>query len=132
MISYQLYCFLIFSIIGIFSGIIFDIFRILRRTFKTKDFIIYIEDIIFWILIGFLLLYGLCVYTNGEIRLYLILAVILGFVIYMLTVSKYILMIFVKIILVIKSILKNIFNFLANFVKKLNILYFFRGKTNEK
>lgn len=132
MISYQLYCFLIFSIIGIFSGIIFDIFRILRRTFKTKDFIIYIEDIIFWILIGFLLLYGLCVYTDGEIRLYLILAVMLGFLIYMLTVSKYILMICVKIILLIKSILKSIFNFLANFVKKLNILYFFRGKTNEK
>lgn len=132
MISYQLYCFLIFSIIGIFSGIIFDIFRILRRTFKTKDFIIYIEDIIFWILIGFLLLYGLCVYTDGEIRLYLILAVMLGFLIYMLTVSKYILMICIKIILLIKSILKSIFNFLANFVKKLNILYFFRGKTNEK
>lgn len=132
MISYQLYCFFIFIIIGIISGLIFDIFRILRRTFKTKDFIIYIQDILFWILVGFLMLYGLCVYTNGELRLYLFLGVILGFLIYIVTVSKYILKVNIKIITFIKNIFKTIFNFLSNFVKKLNILSFFRGKNDKK
>lgn len=132
MISYQLYCFFIFIIIGIISGLIFDIFRILRQTFKTKDFIIYIQDILFWILVGFLMLYGLCAYTNGELRLYLFLGVILGFLIYILTVSKYILKINIKIITFIKNIFKTIFNFLSDFVKKLNILSFFRGKNNNK
>ena len=50
MISNQANLFLIFTINGVIIGLLFDFFRILRRSFKTKDIITYIEDIIFWIL----------------------------------------------------------------------------------
>ncbi|MNS79592.1 Spore protein YabQ [compost metagenome] len=132
MISYQLYCFFVFFAIGIISGITFDIFRILRKTFKTIDFIIYIQDILFWIMIGFLLLYGLCFYTDGEIRLYLIIAVFLGFLVYIITISKYIILVCSSITIFIKNIFINIFIFLSNFAKKILLLHFFRGKTQEK
>ena len=56
MILNQAYIFLIFVINGFLIGILFDIFRILRKSFKTKDIITYIEDILFWILTGLLLL----------------------------------------------------------------------------
>lgn len=50
MINNQAELFLIFTINGILIGLLFDFFRILRRSFKTKDIITYIEDILFWIL----------------------------------------------------------------------------------
>lgn len=42
--------FIIFTLDGILIGILFDIFRILRKSFKTDDFITYIEDILFWLI----------------------------------------------------------------------------------
>lgn len=43
----QVQIFIIFLIIGLCIGILFDLFRALRKTFKTPDFITYIEDITF-------------------------------------------------------------------------------------
>ena len=43
--------FCIFFIIGLFIGFIFDIFRSIRKSFKTPDFLVAIEDIIFLFII---------------------------------------------------------------------------------
>jgi hypothetical protein len=43
----QAQIFIIFLIIGLCIGIFFDIFRALRKTFKTTELATYIEDIIF-------------------------------------------------------------------------------------
>lgn len=105
MVTNQAYLFLVFTINGIIIGILFDIFRILRRSFKTTDLITYVEDILFWILTGFILLYSIFTFSNGEIRFYMFLAVFLGCLIYMIMFSKYFIKINVKIILIIKNIL---------------------------
>ena len=42
--------FIFFFIIGIIIGIIFDIFKVLRKSFKTPDIITFIEDLIFIVL----------------------------------------------------------------------------------
>ena len=52
----QTYLFIIFTIVGIIIGILFDIFRILRKSFKTKDIVTHIEDIFFWILTGIIII----------------------------------------------------------------------------
>ena len=39
--------FLLFFIIGIIIGLIFDFFKVLRKSFKTKDIITFIEDLLF-------------------------------------------------------------------------------------
>ena len=39
-----------FFITGMVIGLLFDCFRILRKLFKFNDFIIYIQDVLFWIL----------------------------------------------------------------------------------
>ena len=87
----------------IITGIIFDIFRILRKTFKHKDFVIYLQDILFWILTGILLLYTTFIFNDSEIRLYMILSSFLGFIIYLFTISKFFIKVSVKIILFIKN-----------------------------
>ena len=55
MVKDQAYLFLIFIANGIIIGILFDFFRILRKTFKTSDMITYVEDLLFWILTGSIL-----------------------------------------------------------------------------
>ena len=106
----QAYLFLIYLISGILIGVLFDIFRILRRSFKTIDFITYIEDIIFWIFTGAFLMFILIRFSNGEIRLYSIIALALGCVCYMLTISKFFVKINVKIVTYIKNIIYKIIN----------------------
>lgn len=104
-IAMQLYTFLIFTISGIAIGIFFDIFRILRRSFKTSDFVTYIEDMLFWIITGIFFLFVLFKFNNGQIRNYVVIGILLGIVLYMLTISKYFIKINVKIIKFIKKII---------------------------
>ena len=118
----QLFIFLEFALTGIVIGILYDIFRILRRSFKTADFITYIQDFLFWILTGIILLYSIFTFNNGELRAYVFLGIILGTFLYMLFFSKY----FVKIsVIIIGFIKKTIYwpiNKVYRFIKK----YIFR------
>ena len=126
MVTNQAYLFLVFTINGIIIGLLFDIFRILRRSFKTSDIITYLQDILFWILTGFILLYSIFTFSNGEIRFYMFLGVFLGCLIYMLIFSKYFININVKIILTIKKVIGKIISIIIfpikiiiRFIKKI-------------
>lgn len=101
----QLYSLLIFTITGIIIGVFFDIFRILRRSFKTPDIITYIEDILFWIFTGVFFITVLFKFNNGEIRSYVLLGLIFGIIVYMIIISKYFIKINIKIIKIIKKTL---------------------------
>lgn len=122
----QAYTFLLFIINGICIGIFFDIFRILRKTFKTRDWITYLEDIIFWILSGCITLYFIFVFNQGEIRLYIFLGILLGVILYILSISKYFIKLNVIIIETIKSVLGKIITILFYPIKKIVKLLFFR------
>lgn len=118
----QAFLFVIFVINGILIGILFDIFRVLRKSFKTSDIITYIEDIMFWIGAGVLTLYFIFCYNNGEIRFFIFLGIILGISIYILTISKYFMKVSIIIISTIKNIIKIIIypiKLLINIIKKI-------------
>ena len=110
MITNQAYIFIIFVIVGSIIGIIFDFFRILRKSFKTNDFITYIEDIIFCILTGLILLYSIFKFNSGEIRIYMFIGILIGCALYMLTISKYFIKINVFILTTIINLMKKIIN----------------------
>ena len=121
----QVYLFIVYLLCGIAIGIFFDIFRVLRRSFKTPDVVTYIEDVIFGVLTGVFLIIMLFVLNNGELRFYIFIAIILGLAIYFLTISKFFIKINVKILTTIKkSILKILsiifypINMFLNFLKK--------------
>ena len=78
MVSNQANLFLIFVIDGLIIGLLFDTFRILRKSFKTPDFITYVEDILFGIITGLLILYSIFKFNNGELRFYLFLGIFFG------------------------------------------------------
>ena len=102
----QAYLFLVFSLTGVAIGVLFDFFRILRRTIKTSNIITYIEDVLFWILTGLLILYNIWYFNNGEIRIYMFLGIIMGVLIYMSTLSNILIKIFSKILQTIIKVLE--------------------------
>lgn len=109
LISNQLYVFLIYCLCGIIIGLFFDIFRILRKSFRTPDIVTYIEDIIFWILTGLFLIYIIFTFNNGEIRSYIFVGLGLGILFYLLIFSKFFIKTNVIIIKYLKAIFKKVF-----------------------
>ena len=110
MASNQAYLFLIFTINGILIGFLFDIFRILRKSFKTNDLVTYIEDIIFWILTGIIILFSMCKFCDGELRGFTIIGIAMGVILYMLTISTYIIKVSVFIIYILKTVISKTIN----------------------
>ena len=125
MVNEQASLFLIFSLNGVIIGILFDIFRILRKSFKTRDILTYLEDIIFWILTGIIILYSMCRFCDGELRFFMILGIIMGLIIYILTISKYVMKVSLFVVGIIKKsifilikILSYPFKIIIDFIKK--------------
>lgn len=118
----QLTNFIYFIITGMLLSIIFDVFRILRRTFKTSDIITNVEDVIFGIVTGIIILTSIFLFNNGELRLYLFIGICFGIIIYMLFISKYFIKLNVAIINFIKRViilLTKPFIFLLKFIRRL-------------
>lgn len=113
----QVYSFITYLVSGMLIGIFFDIFRILRKSFKTPDIITYIEDIIFWLFTGLFLIFILFQINNGEIRIYNIVALILGGIFYMLSISKLFIKISVSIVTCIKNIVYKIVGIILSPIK---------------
>lgn len=115
----QTYLFIVFTIVGIIIGILFDIFRILRKSFKTKDLVTYIEDILFWILTGIIILFSMYRFSNGELRFFMIIGIIMGTLIYMITFSKYVIKISVFVINIFKRWILYPFKLFIKISKKI-------------
>lgn len=98
--------FIFFFIIGIIIGIIFDIFKVLRKSFKTPDIVTFIEDFIFVILSGILTIFGILKLNGGEIRFFLFLGIFFGILIYILTISNLCVIILYAFVEICKKILK--------------------------
>ncbi len=122
MIVNQIQLFFIFIINGLLIGLLFDFFRILRKAIKTSDFITYIEDVLFWIFTGLIILYSIFTYNNGEIRLFMFIAILIGIIIYMALISKFIISANMLIINTVKKIFSTIFKIIKiplNLINKL-------------
>lgn len=120
----QLYTFLLFILTGIVIGIVFDIFRIFRRSFKTNDIITYIQDILFWFATGCILLFSIFTFNNGELRGYIFIGIILGLVLHLIVLSKYLINMFLKIINLLRRIIGYPIHLLLVFTKNYIINHF--------
>ena len=115
----ELYTFFLFILTGMFVGILFDFFRIIRKNFKTKDFITYIHDFLFWILTGVILLYSIFTFNNGELRGYIIIGILIGTLIHMLVFSKLFIEISSKIIELLKKVFLIPINLFISYTSKI-------------
>lgn len=87
--SYNQYtCFLYSIIMGAAVEIVYDLFKIDRALFKRNKVFIFLSDILFWIITSFILFSFCVVFSNGQIRGYIIFGTLIGFIIFRLTFSK--------------------------------------------
>lgn len=105
-VTNELIAFIYFSIAGIISGCIFDVFRCKRKSFKTSNIVVYIEDLLFWIIIGGIALYTSYIACNGQVRVFMLISMVLGSIIYFLTFSKICYKVFENICRYIKRLLE--------------------------
>lgn len=122
----QVYIFLIFILNGLLIGLLFDTFRILRKSFKTSSIITCLQDITFWILSGLLLIYSIFKFTDGELRFYIFLGTLLGYLLYLLVFSKIYITISVYIITFIKKLIHIVIIIPISFIFKIFIKIFIR------
>ncbi len=76
------------ALFGVIFALIYDILRALRRVNAFSDFAVFLQDILYFIIVSPILFFLLLSLTNGEMRLYVFIGVIIGFVFIRLTVSK--------------------------------------------
>ena len=124
MVFNQITTFLIFIVVGMVIANIFDAFRSLRKCMKTNNLLTNIEDIIFALIVGAILIFSLIKYNFGELRFYLFVAVITGINLYYLFFSKIFMKVSTSILNFIKKLIKiiisrfmKIYNFFKKFVK---------------
>lgn len=92
--SDQLVSFFVSLLFGVFYCLFYDLFRAVRRVFKSSYIAIFAEDIIYFLVISFVTFFLLLAYAKGEIRVYILAALFFGFLLCRVTVSKYVLNIF--------------------------------------
>ncbi len=74
--------------VGFVIGIIYDVFRIIRKIIKHKNFFTQVEDFIFWVVVTFIMFYLMLNNNYGEIRFFSVGGALLGMLLYFLTLSR--------------------------------------------
>ena len=92
---------------GIFC-VFYDFFRSLRTAVKFSDIVIFFQDIIYFFTISVITFIFLLSLTNGEIRGFVIIGILIGFLAFYLTFSKIMLKFSSKILRYLVSLFKNV------------------------
>ena len=121
----EVYIFLYSVLSGMLIAFIYDIFRIKRKVVKTGVFFLYLEDILFWI-IAVIVMFVLIYYGNeGEIRGYIYMGAIAGIAIYMLLLSKIVILCSVAVLNFILKAIKFVLFIVAYPIRIVFILILF-------
>lgn len=119
----EFFDFLTFLTLGAFLAFIYDIFRSARFIFKHPNWLVGLEDILYWIFCTIFVFYIILRINYGNIRWYIIIAIFSGSLIYFYSISKFIKNLIIKFIKILLYPFKVIFNFLK---------YIKRGKNGKK
>lgn len=109
-IAEQTQVFIIFVIVGIIISFLFDIFRILRKVYKFSNMLIYMQDILFWLLTGIIILQAIFKFNSGDIRIFLFLGIFFGVFIYISLFSIYVIKIGSFILKLINTLIRKLIN----------------------
>lgn len=109
-IAEQTQVFIIFVIVGIIISFLFDIFRIFRKVYKFSNMLIYMQDILFWLLTGIIILQAIFKFNSGDIRIFLFLGIFVGVFIYISLFSIYVIKIGSFILKLINTLITKLIN----------------------
>ncbi|MDO5154676.1 MAG: spore cortex biosynthesis protein YabQ [Eubacteriales bacterium] len=83
---------------GAMLAMVYDLVRILRLFFRHRDWVVDVEDLLFWIMTAWIVFRMLFAYNQGILRAYAFLGLLLGFLVYAFTLSKLLLFTAYKIV----------------------------------
>jgi len=78
----QIIVFLMLVILGTMIGLLFDIYRVLRKAHSLKKWGTNLGDAIFWVLTTSITYWFLLKYLWGEVRVYVFISMLIGFILY--------------------------------------------------
>lgn len=106
----QAISFLYSVVLGIFFAIIYDFFRSLRKCKQHTILSVFIQDILYFLILSVITFLFFLALTNGQIRGYILIGILLGFLLFVLTLSKY--------YIIVLSFLLKLFFKLLNLISK--------------
>ena len=128
--SLQIIGFLRAVILGGGFCVFYDFLRALRRSGFNSDFAVFIQDILYFIILLPITFCFLLALTNGELRAYFFVGIAVGFLVIRISVSKLVLKIFVLIFSVLKKIysvckkmINKIFSYISVFTGKIYLFF---------
>lgn len=121
LIHTQLDMAIISLIIGALMGFSYDIIRIFRRMVSHNLFFVSLEDVIYWFIWTIITLDKIYTYNYGMLRIYIIIGLLMGFIIYRYTIGWVLIKFTDYMLCTVKKLLKKAKNMLKNIVKKGNI-----------
>ncbi len=96
--------------VGYALGFVYDVFRIIRKTFAHPDFLTQIEDVLFWIFVTGVMCLFMLNKNYGEIRFFSIAGAALGMILYFYTLSIVVISVSVFAVNLIKKIVMTLIN----------------------
>lgn len=120
MIANQVYVFFWSIVVGAILALIFDFFRISRRKGNTKNWIVYVQDVIYWFLVAIVIIASAFVTNDGELRGYMFIGYAIGAIFYLILFSKIFLKTISKILDFVEEIMNKIWKQIVKVVNKLN------------
>lgn len=84
---------LYFIILGVLMAVSYDVLRCVRIFKIHRTVSIGIQDFIYWVIWTYFLIYAVLKYNNGNLRFFIYMSIIIGVIVYELTVSRLVLVI---------------------------------------
>lgn len=87
-ISSQATIFLCTVIGGAAIALIYDLFRILRKAVRTGGLFIYVEDLLYWLIVSIIMFLTIYYSNDGELRAFMFIGACIGVILYSLLLSR--------------------------------------------
>lgn len=98
---------------GFLLGVVYDLFRIARLTVTRGKAAVFVMDVLYFFLAGIAVFIFMLAFNSGEIRFYLLLGIVLGFLIYYFTFGAFILKWSNRIIRALRRLLRFLFRVIS-------------------
>ena len=95
---------------GFLLGVVYDLFRIARLTVTRGKAAVFVMDVLYFFLAVFIFMLA---FNSGEIRFYLLLGIVLGFLIYYFTFGAFVLKWSNRIICALRRLLRFLFRVIS-------------------
>ena len=102
--------------LGIILCVFYDIFSALRKAEFNSTTAVLIQDIIYFLITAPIVFLFLLATTNGQLRLYVFVGTVIGFIIFKLSLSKLLVFLLSRFFLLLKFIFSNISRVIRNFL----------------